>query len=542
MSVHRIVGLETEFAIAEHGNAYANSVALSTGVVQALARGSVASPHEGTVLWDWRGEDPLNDARGYRIERASAHPSQLTDNPDTLAPSGDSSFEMLERPSADEANRPRPANTVLSNGARLYVDHAHPEYSSPEVTTPRQAIAYDRAGEVLMAEGIELLAHADSRDIRVYKNNVDGKGASYGSHENYLLKRSVDFDDIIRYMTPFFVTRPILCGAGRLGIGQRSEEAGFQISQRADYVENEVGLETTFDRPIINTRDEPHADSSLWRRLHVIGGDANQFDVSILLKIGTTSLLAWLLESAADLRGLDSCVLANPVYATHQVSHDPQLRARLDMADGSRRTALEIQETYREVITQALEAHGDVDEQTREVLTYWEEVLSALSTDIFSAAARVEWVAKYQLLQSMRERGGLEWDSPRLQALDVQWHDVSPQRSIIAKLERAGKIERLVSENEIRKALTHPPETSRAWLRGSLISTFPRNIAAAGWNGIICDIPEYEELLRLGLANPYAATREDYARALSEAKTLKDFIENMGDGDTSASKGVDSEH
>lgn len=531
MSVQRIVGLETEFAILEKGNMYANSVALSAEIVEALAASSVASPAKKAIAWDYRGEDPLNDARGYRMERASAHPSQLTDNPDKLAPSGDSPFEEIERLGTAELRRPRPSNTVLSNGARLYLDHAHPEYSSPEVTTPREAIAYDRAGEILMAEGVELLQQRNARDIRVYKNNVDGKGASYGSHENYLVKRSVDFDDIIRYMTPFFATRPIICGAGRLGIGQHSEAAGFQISQRADYVENEVGLETTFDRPIINTRDEPHADSSLWRRLHVIGGDANQFDISILLKVGTTSLLLWFLESGADLSPLDSCVIFNPVHATHVVSHDPQLTQLLEMADGTQRTALDIQRIYFEVLGEAVETHGEVDSHTREVLDYWEQVLDALSNDIFSAAPQVEWVAKYQLLQSLRERGGLPWDNERLLALDVQWHDVTPERSIVAKLDAAGKIERLVSKDEVLNALLRAPETSRAYLRGGLISAFPHNIAAAGWNGIILDIPEYNRLLRLPLLDPYSATRTQYGQALEEAETLQDFVDRLNTDD-----------
>ncbi|MBR6459264.1 MAG: proteasome accessory factor PafA2 [Actinomycetaceae bacterium] len=531
MSVQRIVGLETEFAILEKGNVYANSVALSAEIVEELAASSVASPSKKPIAWDYRGEDPLNDARGYRMERASAHPSQLTDNPDQLAPSGDSPFESLERLSPDELRRPRPSNTVLANGARLYLDHAHPEYSSPEVTTPREAIAYDRAGEILMAEGVELLRQKDSRDIRVYKNNVDGKGASYGAHENYLVKRSVDFDDIIHYMTPFFVTRPLICGAGRLGIGQRSETAGFQISQRADYVENEVGLETTFDRPIINTRDEPHADSSLWRRLHVIGGDANQFDVSILLKIGTTSLLLWFLESGADRSALDTCILADPVHATHVVSHDPGLTELLEMADGSRRTALDIQRVYFEVLAEAVRERGETDSHTREVLDYWEQVLDALSSDIFLAAGQVEWVAKYQLLQSLRERGGLAWDNERLLALDLQWHDVSPERSIVAKLDAAGKIERLVSRGDVLHALLHAPETSRAYLRGGLVSAFPHNIAAAGWNGIILDIPDHDRLLRLPLTDPRGGSREHYGKALEGAETIQDFVNRLNNDD-----------
>ncbi|MBR5951443.1 MAG: proteasome accessory factor PafA2 family protein, partial [Actinomycetaceae bacterium] len=319
--------------------------------------------------------------------------------------------------------------------------------------------------------------------------------------------------------------------AGRLGIGQRSEKTGFQISQRADYVENDVGLETTFDRPIINTRDEPHANSALWRRLHVIGGDANQFDVSILLKIGTTSLLLWLLESGGDLAQLDSCALVDPVSATHEVSHDPHLTKLLDMADGSQKTALDIQRQYFTVIAEAVQGSDEIDADTREVLTYWQIVLDALDTDIFSAAPYVEWVAKYQLLQSLRERGGFAWDSERLLALDLQWHDMAPERSIIAKLDAAGKIKRLISRDEVRAAMTCAPHTSRAYLRGGLISAFPHNIVAAGWNSIILDIPEYDGLLRLPLPDPYSGTREEYGALLEEATTIQGFAQRLNSDD-----------
>ena len=285
MTARRITGLETEFGILEPARPRANPIALSADVVEAYA-----GLCRARVAWDFHGEDPLNDARGYRLDRASAHPSQLTD-----APEAERTPARLGRGEALDLRRPRASNAVLTNGARLYVDHAHPEYSSPETATPREAVLWDRAGEHVMRRAMEALA-SEGRDVVVYKNNVDGKGAAYGSHENYLVSRKVGFGEVIRYLTPFFVTRQILCGSGRLGIGQRSETPGFQISQRADYVESDVGLETTFNRPIINTRDEPHADAAAYRRLHVIGGDANLFDVSNLLKVGTTSLVLWLLE------------------------------------------------------------------------------------------------------------------------------------------------------------------------------------------------------------------------------------------------------
>ncbi len=216
--------------------------------------------------WDFEEENPLRDAARFDLAREAADASQLTDEDIGLA------------------------NVILTNGARLYVDHAHPEYSAPEVTNPRDAVLWDKAGERIMAEAAERAAQLPgAQPIHLYKNNTDNKGASYGTHENYLMKRETPFSDIVRHLTPFFVSRQVVTGAGRVGIGQDGQEHGFQISQRADYFEVEVGLETTLKRPIINTRDEPHADAEKYRRLHVIIGDANLSEISTYLKLGTTS-------------------------------------------------------------------------------------------------------------------------------------------------------------------------------------------------------------------------------------------------------------
>ena len=350
MTVRRIVGMETEFGILEPSEPGASPIALSADLVEAYERRAGAS-----TGWDFHGEDPLNDARGYRLDRGDVHPSLLTDSPEASAPA----FGEVEQiRDVSSLRRPRAANLVLTNGARLYVDHAHPEYSSPETASPRAAVLWDRAGEAVAIEAMEQL-RTEGREVAVYKNNVDGKGAAYGSHENYLMSREASFADVVRYMTPFFVTRPLLCGAGRVGLGQASEFPGFQISQRADYVENDVGLETTFNRPIINTRDEPHADYSLYRRLHVIGGDANLFDVSNLLKVGSTCAVLWLIEIDEVPLALDSVLLHSPVAAAWQVSHDPF--AGLDMHDGSAKTALDIQRIYLAAVREAVERRGGAD-------------------------------------------------------------------------------------------------------------------------------------------------------------------------------------
>src|SRR5436305_2144377 len=223
--------------------------------------------------WDFEEENPLRDARGFDLARELADASQLTDEDSGLA------------------------NVILTNGARLYVDHAHPEYSTPEVTNPRDAVIWDKAGERVMVAAAEHAAKIPGAGaIQLYKNNTDNKGVSYGTHENYLMRRQTPFADIVRHLTPFFVSRQVVVGAGRVGIGQDGRQHGFQLSQRADFFEVEVGLETTLKRPIINTRDEPHADPERYRRLHVIIGDANLSEVSTYLKVGTTALVLSMIE------------------------------------------------------------------------------------------------------------------------------------------------------------------------------------------------------------------------------------------------------
>src|SRR4051794_11462434 len=266
------MGIETEYGISEPGAPDANPMLMSGLVVNAYAQ--PLGNRAGRARWDYEDEAPLRDARGFEMSRALADASQLTDEED-----------------------PTLANVILTNGARLYVDHAHPEYSSPEVMSPRDAVRWDKAGERIMEAAVRTLAATPGLGpVNLYKNNTDGKGSSYGTHENYLMSRATPFADIVRHLVPFFVSRQVFCGAGRVGLGTQSEVPGYQLTQRADFFEVEVGLETTLKRPIVNTRDEPHASADKYRRLHVIIGDANLCDVATLLKLGTTSLVIGMIE------------------------------------------------------------------------------------------------------------------------------------------------------------------------------------------------------------------------------------------------------
>ena len=326
--MERIIGIEVEYGISSPTEPSANPILTSTQAVLAYAA-AAGVPRAKRTRWDYEVESPLRDARGFDLGRFSG-PAPVID--------------------ADEVGA---ANMILTNGARLYVDHAHPEYSAPEVRDPLDAVIWDKAGERVMEAAAR---HASSVPgaprLQLYKNNVDGKGASYGTHENYLMSRATPFSAVIAGLSPFFASRQVITGSGRVGIGQSGDEAGFQLSQRADYIEVEVGLETTLKRGIINTRDEPHADADKYRRLHCIIGDANLAEMATYLKVGTTALVLDIIEAGVDLSDLQ---LARPVTAVHQISHDPTLRQTVALTDGREMTALALQRIYLDRVAAVLE-------------------------------------------------------------------------------------------------------------------------------------------------------------------------------------------
>ena len=497
MSTRRVMGIETEYGIAVPGDPRANPMAASGEVVTTYARAHGLRAAHGA--WDYSDEHPLVDARGFEVPRARADLSQLTDIED-----------------------PTLANVVLANGARLYVDHAHPEYSSPEVTSPRAAVVWDRAGELVMREVVTRLAES-GRPINLYKNNTDGKGASYGTHENFLVSRQTPFDRIVTGLTPFFVARQVMCGAGRVGIGQESEHVGYQISSRSDFFEAPVGLETTFKRPIINTRDEPHADPDVWRRLHVIIGDANQADVANLLKVGSTSLVLAMIEAGEVDRSFE---VLHPVEALKVISHDPTCRATVRMRDGRDLTAVEILGHYLERARSFVEREGS-DPATDEVLAQWERVLGLLAGDPMEAVADIDWVAKLGLLQRYRDRDGLAWGDPRLTAIDIQFSDVRPDKGIFHKLEAAGRITRLTTEDEVRSAVSTPPEDTRAWLRGRTVETLGDHVVSASWDSLVLRLPRAGRVARLPLTDPLAHGRAE-TNALLTAGDVDDLVSALG--------------
>src|SRR5450631_1159805 len=492
------MGIETEFGISVPGHPTANAMAASSQIVNAYVPGAL--PRDRRARWDFEEENPLRDARGFDLTREVADPSQLTDEDLGLA------------------------NVILTNGARLYVDHAHPEYSSPEITNPLDAVLWDKAGERVMAEAARRAATVPgSWPIQLYKNNTDNKGASYGCHENYLTKRTTPFAEIVRHLTPFFVTRQVFCGAGRVGIGADGRGHGFQLSQRADFFEVEVGLETTLKRPIINTRDEPHADPEKYRRLHVIIGDANLAEVSTYLKVGTTALVLAMIED--KFLSTDLSVEA-PVAELRAISHDPTCRRLVTLKDGRKMTAVQLQAEYLELARKYTEDRygNDVDDLTADVLNRCESVLNRLADDPMLLSKELDWVAKLELLEGYRSRDGLGWDHPRLQLVDLQYSDVRLDRGLYNRLAARGRMVRLTDDATVNRAIENPPEDTRAYFRGRCLRQYPESVAAASWDSVIFDIPGRESLQRVPTLEPLRGTKAHVGDLLRRCRTAADLV------------------
>ncbi len=497
MSVRRVMGTEVEYGISVQGQPTANPMVASSQVVNAYATATVRARR---ARWDFEEESPLRDARGFDMSRQIADPTQLTDEDLGLA------------------------NVILTNGARLYVDHAHPEYSTPEVVTPLDIVRWDKAGEQVMLDAARLAQNLPGNpQIVLYKNNTDNKGASYGAHENYLMRRSTPFAEIVRHLTPFFVSRQVICGAGRVGKGQDGRGQGFQISQRADFFEVEVGLETTLKRPIINTRDEPHADPEKYRRLHVIIGDANLSEIATYLKVGTTSLVLAMIEDRFIDREL---ALDLPVASLRAVSHDPTLRHEVTLADGRHLTGVQLQLEYLDLAKKYVEDRygADADPQTRDVLARWEDVLNRLESDPMSLADQLDWVAKLRLLEQYRQRDGLAWDDAKLQLIDYQYSDIRPEKGLYHRLVKAGRIQRLLTDAEVDDAMTNPPAETRAYFRGRCLEKYADDIAAASWDSVIFDLPGRESLQRVPTIDPLRGTKAHVGGLIDACATAEELV------------------
>ena len=494
MAIPKVCGIETEYGIVVR-NADLNAVTASSLLINAfLGRSSTRT------AWDFFDEQPGNDARGLLLG-------------EILAPEVETHL----------------VNTVLTNGARYYVDHAHPECSTPECRTPLEVVRYDRAAEEIMRLSMEraVAMLPAGGEVVVYKNNSDGKGNSYGCHENYLVDRAVPFGRLVSQITPHFVTRQVFAGAGKVGCespGSMPGDIAYQLSQRADFFEEEVGLETTLKRPIVNTRDEPHCDPAKYRRLHVIVGDANMSEVATFLKVGTTAIVLAMIED--DAIG-DDLTLAHPVTAIRQVSNDPSLKATIALGSGKRMTALDVQWQLLERARTWADRHGldsvSVDDGKR-VLEEWESVLTGLESDPNEVADVVDWVAKKRLVDGYAQRHDLAPTDARLKAIDLQYSDLRRDRSLAA---RCG-LRTMVDDAAVREAVDTPPESTRAYFRGTCLARFAPEIVAANWDSIVFDIGR-DPLKRVPMMEPLRGTKALTADLFATSATAADLIARLGD-------------
>ncbi len=364
----------------------------------------------------------------------------------------------------------RSSNVFLANGARLYLDvGSHPEYASPECDSLHDLVAHDKAGEWILEQLVESaearLAEEGIRgDIYLFRNNTDSAGNSYGCHENYLTSRDDDLNHYTEVLIPFLVSRQIYAGAGK--VLQTARGAQFSISQRAEHIWEGVSSATTRSRPIINTRDEPHADSDRYRRLHVIVGDSNMSEYATFLKVGACSLILRMLEDPTVV--LRDLTLENPIRAIREISHDLTCRRRVRLANGREASALEIQSEYLNRALRYAETH-ELQPQEKQALQMWEHVMAGLERDPLTLDREIDWVAKHNLIEAYRDRNDLALGHPRVSLLDLQYHDINRERSVFYKLQSAGLVERITTDAAIIEAMEVPPQTTRARLRGEFI-------------------------------------------------------------------------
>jgi proteasome accessory factor A len=460
----RVFGLETEYGITVNGLENVDVVSESIELVRHYTE------HGAHMKWDYQLEDPHQDARGFRAR-------------ELLQDTDESAYYEIDknRPLSFEEIK---SDLVLSNGARFYNDHAHPEYSTPECTTLRQLVAQEKAGERILAECARRRNRKlpEGQEVRIYKNNTDFSGHSYGCHDNYLMRRDVSWDQIVTGVLPFLVTRQIFAGAGKMGIEAESvasQPGIFQISQRADFFSVLVSIDTMNRRPLVNTRDEPHADASRYRRFHVIVGDSNMSQWASALKIGTTALVLELIERGEA----PQLEIAQPIAANKSISRDQNYDWIIELKDGRKISAIDVQRLYLRAAGKIDINAGDEDRQW--ILSEWENVLNDLERDVNLTRDRVDWVAKKLLLNELHQEEKLAWSDPWLQAIDLEYHNVDLDRGLYYELVRQGAMRRIVTEDEIRLSIFNPPETTRAFFRGRSVARFNEQISSIQWDEIL---------------------------------------------------------
>src|SRR4030095_14030461 len=492
MAIPKVMGIETEYGITVKNQPDFNPILSSLLLIN-----SYETYRSSRIRWDYEAESPLRDARGFEY------------------------MEEKETPSKEES---RLINLILSNGARFYVDHAHPEYSSPETTNPRDCVIWDKGVEraVNLAPSRAEAVSPPEQRIIIHKDNSDRKGNSYGTHENYLMDRKVPFAPIVAHMMLFFVSRQVYTGAGKVGYENNAEACEYQISQRADFLETEVGLETMHSRPIVNTRDEPHAAPEKYRRLHVIVGDANMAEYSTYLKMGTMAVVLSMVED--DFIEPDLSV-DGPVAAFRKVSRALGCRDVFRLKDGRTISAVDHQREYL-ALAQRYYRDREHEPWVRELLTRWAYTLDRLADDPTQLGRELDWVIKRQLLENYTDKHDLEWNDHRVQMIDLQYHDIHPGKGLYYKLEESDAVDRLVTDDEIAKAIYDPPKDTRAYFRGMCLQRYSDEIVSASWDSVIFDLKE-GPLKKIFMLEPLRGTEAHVRQLLTESPTAADLLRNI---------------
>jgi Pup amidohydrolase len=452
MSLGILAGIETEYGLYLEGRGAEEQVEDA----KALVRGY---PGECFVGWDYRYESPRADVRGFNVERLAFDPDDAKF--DRGRSHGKSFEERMDR--------------ILPNGARFYNDHGHPEYSTPECWSLDELALHDCAGQIVVLQAARAFADESGHSVRVYKNNTDFHGASYGTHENYLVQRSVGFENLFRAILPMLVVRQVLTGAGKVG-GEAGSKCPYQLSQRSDFLTEVVNTETLFRRPIFNTRDEPHADPRDWMRLHVISGDANMIPRCTARKVGLIKLAIQLCANGTA----PAWRIADPVKTFHSISRDMTHEFKIELEGRNWTTAREIFESF----FAAAEATLDLDADSRWTIYNCRVLLDALGKDPALVRSQVDWAAKMGMLEHFMEEEGTDWDDPSLRSFDLEYHNVDPEESLHAALQQMGTVEGDPTEKELIPRLFEVVEPTRALARGAAVRNHKQYLRSASWSSL----------------------------------------------------------
>ncbi len=495
-----LFGIETEIGIARDNAEHLDVVAESIALVRSATEPGVR------MRWDYASEDPHADMRGFHVNELR----QDTDEAHYFEQDTQRELSFVEIKS----------DLVLGNGARFYNDHAHPEYCTPECSTLDELIAQDRAGERILMRCAQKLSEERGDTVRLYKNNTDFRGHSYGCHENYLLPRSLPWERLAQSIQAFLVTRQIFAGAGKFAIEaeDRFVSHGFQIAQRSDFFSELQSVDTMQRRPLINTRDEPHADPHLYRRFHVIIGDANMSTFATRLKVGATALV---LEAITRFPKRAYPILIDPLSALPAISRDTQFRWELRLQDSRASTAVTVQREFLQAVRELCDLS---DPAKAQLVADWQTVLDDLETDFMRCRNRLDWVAKLALIREFQTAQNLSDDDPWLQSLDLEYHRLDCQEGLFYGLEDAGAFERVPTEGAVRAAICGPPSTTRALIRGKCVQKFRNDILSAQWDHVT--LQGSGRPIRISLMDLFSPTQiSHYAQLIDQAQSPEDLRE-----------------